>query len=99
MRISEQEAQKIKSLAVALLGASTKVWLFGSRVDDSAKGGDLDLLIKIEESIARPALLSSQLGVSLMRLFKGRKVDIVLEAPNLEHKAIHDIAKIQGVEL
>jgi predicted nucleotidyltransferase len=93
MRISKQEAQQIKAFVVELLGDTAKVWLFGSRADDDKKGGDLDLLIKVEEPIARPAFLSSQLGVPLMRLFKGRKVDIVLEAPNLEIKPIHGIEK------
>lgn len=73
MRISEQDAQKIKAVAQETTGEKTRVWLFGSRVDDNAKGGDIDLLIKLEE-VKRPALLASQIAVRLMRMLKGRSL-------------------------
>jgi predicted nucleotidyltransferase len=74
MRISEQDSQKIKAVAQETTGEKTRVWLFGSRVDDNAKGGDIDLLIKLEEEVKRPALLASQIAVRLMRMLKGRSL-------------------------
>lgn len=44
MRISGRERQIIKA-AVAELDADAKVYLYGSRADDSLRGGDIDLLV------------------------------------------------------
>lgn len=48
MRLSETEKQVIKQAAVRL-DANARVYLFGSRVNDAATGGDIDLLIDSEQ--------------------------------------------------
>jgi len=45
MRLSTDQIQAIRQAATAAFGQGTAVWLFGSRVDDAKKGGDIDLLI------------------------------------------------------
>lgn len=42
MRLTEQQAQAIHTLAIQLAGEQSRVWLFGSRLDDEARGGDLN---------------------------------------------------------
>ena len=44
MRLTEIEVNIIKQL-VSVFDDCAKVYLYGSRVDDSLKGGDIDLLI------------------------------------------------------
>jgi len=44
MRISKQELQYIKEL-VLKESTTAKTYLFGSRLDDSKNGGDIDILI------------------------------------------------------
>ena len=46
MRLTPAQIDTIKSTAQALLGEDVQVTLFGSRVDDSAKGGDVDLYVE-----------------------------------------------------
>ena len=46
MRITEQEKKAIID-AVKSVDMNDQVWLFGSRVDDSKKGGDIDILTAI----------------------------------------------------
>jgi len=99
MRISKQDALFIKNSIVDQTNAEVKVWLFGSRVNDEEKGGDIDLLVKLDVVVERPAMLSSGIAVKIMRRMHGRKVDVVLEAPNLDSKPIHTIAKQTGIEL
>lgn len=45
MRLTTQEIEAIKQSAHTVFGAAVKVCLFGSRVDDAKKGGDIDLYI------------------------------------------------------
>ena len=45
MRLSDRERNAIVS-AVHSYDAQAQVFLFGSRVDDAKKGGDIDLLIR-----------------------------------------------------
>jgi len=45
MRLSVSSDQ-IKAVLQQHFGAETRVWLFGLRVDDHARGGDIDLYIE-----------------------------------------------------
>jgi len=44
LRLSEKEIKIIKDVITKFLNES-KIYLFGSRLDDSKKGGDIDLFI------------------------------------------------------
>ena len=44
MRLSRSEIDVLKS-KLSSLSSNAKLYLFGSRVDDTRKGGDIDLLI------------------------------------------------------
>ena len=99
MRISTQQQQIIKQVVHQLTQENTQITLFGSRVDDSKRGGDIDLLLTLPNNIEHPAQLSAKISVQLMRAFQGRKVDILLAAPNLKEYPIHHIARQQGIHL
>ena len=45
MRLTEKERQVIKETIYKYFGENLKIFLFGSRVDDSKKGGDIDLYV------------------------------------------------------
>ena len=48
MRLTEFEIDAIKQSAREIFGSDVQVFLFGSRVDDLKKGGDIDLYIKTD---------------------------------------------------
>ncbi len=56
MRLTEQEKQSICEAFLRHFGKNDHLWLFGSRVDDSKKGGDIDFYIETEEKNSRVAL-------------------------------------------
>jgi len=99
MRLTPAQIDTIKSTAQAVLGEGAQVTLFGSRVDDAAKGGDVDLMIEVSQPLAEPALMSSRIASRVSRAMHGRRVDVLLKAPNLMEQAIHRIATQQGVVL
>lgn len=65
MRISPAQQQSIHSIVNDLCGSTAKVKLFGSRLDDDAKGGDIDLLVELNEAVDKPADLSAKLSVKI----------------------------------
>ncbi|HET9114363.1 MAG TPA: nucleotidyltransferase domain-containing protein [Burkholderiales bacterium] len=99
MRISQDQQTAIRSAGVEMFGAQVGVWLFGSRVDDSLRGGDIDILLDIPEHVDNPALLAAQFAAKVTRLMSGRKVDVVLFAPNLARLPIHEVAFREGIKL
>lgn len=99
VRITGKQRTDILKLISELAGAEASVTLFGSRVDDDKKGGDLDLLVECEQAVVNPAWLAATLSAKLSRLMAGRRVDVVLGAPNLKHLPIHEAAKANGVRL
>jgi uncharacterized protein len=99
MRLTPAQIDTIKSTAQAVLGAGAQVTLFGSRVDDDKKGGDVDLMVEVDQAVAEPALMAARVASRIERAMDGRKVDVLLKAPNLLELPIHRIAEQEGVRL
>ena len=99
MRLSQPEIQAIRDVTRELVGEDADVRLFGSRTDDSSFGGDVDLLIECRDDIARPAWLAALISARLSRYMEGRRVDVILSAPNLKDLEIHAVARKCGVLL
>jgi len=99
MRLTPAQIDTIKSTTQAVLGEGAQVTLFGSRVDDQAKGGDVDLMIEVRQTLQEPALIAARIASQISRAMHGRKVDVLLKAPNLLEQPIHRIAQQQGVAL
>ncbi len=75
MRITEKEVNLLKD-NLKLMDALSQLYLFGSRVDDSKKGGDIDLLVK-SEKLNRADI--RKLRIDFCRHFGEQKIDIVLD--------------------
>ena len=99
MRLTDVQRQTIRQIVADELGPNASVRLFGSRLDDNARGGDIDLHVELSEPVAHPAQLSARLSVRIMRAMYGRKVDVLVSAPNLSEQAIHRLAREQGARL
>ena len=46
MRLSPKQITAVKQTAAEVFGPEADIWLFGSRVDDERRGGDIDLLVE-----------------------------------------------------
>jgi len=99
MRLTAEQVNAIRRIASEEAGADSVVRLFGSRLDDTARGGDIDLLLEIPYPVDNPALFSARIAARLMRALGGRHVDVLLAAPNLDTFPIHRVAIAEGVRL
>lgn len=99
MRLKPDQVERIRAIVAEQAGIDAIVRLFGSRVDDAARGGDVDLLVELPRPVEDPALLSARIAGRVSRVMDDRRVDVVLAAPNLMPLAIHDVARRDGVPL
>lgn len=99
MRLNPQQIAHIRQSVRDLVGTDARVWLFGSRVHDEARGGDVDLLLELDSFVPEPAALASRVATRVSRGMHGRKIDVLLSAPNLAKLPIHTLALAEGVQL
>lgn len=76
MRLNQSEVDAIRT-TVGSLDANASVYLFGSRVDDSKRGGDIDLLV-MSDRLTREH--KRVIRTRLYELLGEQKIDIVLAA-------------------
>ncbi|WP_219999945.1 hypothetical protein [Halomonas sp. LBP4] len=65
MRLTDTQRQTIQHIVTDELGPGATVRLFGSRRDDSARGGDI--VVELDAPVEHPAQLSARLSVRIMR--------------------------------
>jgi len=99
MRLNPAQIEMIRNTAQLVFRDIVRITLFGSRVDDHAKGGDVDLMVEVVGIVDEPALMGARVASRVSRSMNGRKVDVILKAPNLKNQPIHEIATRTGVIL
>lgn len=76
MRLSSVHQAIIKAETLNVFGVNASVFLFGSRMDDSKKGGDIDLFIRTDD---KDELFEKKLRflAKLKRQIGEQKIDVV----------------------
>ena len=101
MRLSIQQRDIIKQAAQSCFGPEVVVRLFGSRLDDHRKGGDIDLLI--ETQLTDPNKIVAAHHQFMARIYTQlgeQKVDVLIDYPNSTHQPpIFQIARTEGAVL
>lgn len=77
MRLTAEEVAAIKIAAREAFGDGVVVRLFGSRTDDSLRGGDIDLHIETDR-LEREWLAKGDFREALFRHIEPQKVDVII---------------------
>lgn len=74
MRLTSQQVHLILDTVRACFGADARVSVYGSRLDEAARGGDIDLLVET----ARPPTFRQRVdAVTALERALGRPVDLL----------------------
>ncbi len=96
MRLAEEEQLLIKRIITNAFGDDASIWLFGSRVDDSKRGGDVDLFVvpaQNESLFEKRITCLGRLEAALPY-----PVDLIVNEPGRD-LPVYRIAQTQGVRL
>ena len=96
MRLSHPEQQALHDASLRWFGVAPR--LFGSRVDDAGRGGDIDLYIETDLAAQDAFERETRMAAELYRVLGDRKVDIVVNTGRLD-LPIYRVARAQGVWL
>lgn len=99
MRINDREVEIIKENTQRIFGSQCRVFLFGSRTDDSQRGGDIDLYIETRLDVQEALTKRQKLILDLKDALGDQKIDIVVKARGSADKYVYKVAKSTGVEL
>lgn len=96
MRLENFEIEKIKSTTLKIFGKDAHVTLFGSRVDDLSKGGDIDLYI---QSSIKSNIMESKINflIDLKSAIGDQKIDVILAKDS--SRLIEQEALTKGIKL
>ena len=101
MRLNKQESQILTQAARDCFGPGALVRLFGSRLDDAKRGGDIDLLIETKLTDADQIARAHTRFLSYVYTRLGeQKIDLLIDFPTRQQQTpIYEIARAQGVLL
>ena len=94
MRIKPEQARLIFHCIHHPLGDGARVWLFGSRVNDDKRGGDIDLYV---ETTSHPLMNELRCKYALEDALD-TPIDLIVRAPG-DASPIGIIAKTEGIAL
>lgn len=95
MRLNSKEITSIRHI-LGELDPLGQVYLFGSRVDDSRKGGDIDIFLNASRIIELKTQLTIQYRLTTAC---NTHVDLLVKNPNQSMQPIHEIALETGIKL
>lgn len=100
MRISPNEQAIISQTLRRYFGDKSNIWLFGSRVIDSARGGDIDLYVEPTIVDVVDVVEAKLMALRDLHLAMGdQKIDLVINRAGSPSQTIYQIARQQGVRL
>lgn len=99
MRLTDRQRQVIREATRETFGPEAVVRLFGSRLDDDRRGGDIDLLVEVPAPVEDAGLVAARMSAKIQMRLGERKIDILFAWPGGPQSPVHRVALRQGVAL
>ena len=99
MRLSQKTQKIIRDTVQEAFGVEATVKLFGSRINDDARGGDIDLLVELPSITAELERKTMQLVAKLQLRIGDQPIDVLVPDPSTPRKPIHEQAASTGIKL
>ncbi|VFM97834.1 MAG: Nucleotidyltransferase domain-containing protein [Candidatus Kentron sp. G] len=99
MRLSERQRTVIRDAAAQTFGPQARVRLFGSRLDDDKKGGDIDLLVECPAPVEEPGMAAARMAARIQFRLGERKIDVLYTWPGCHQSPVHRAALGRGIVL
>lgn len=96
MRLTSEEISIIKNIILKYV-PDAKIMLFGSRVDDTKKGGDIDIFVQTEQNITLKEQIKILAKIEILGV--ERRVDLIFKTPNSKEQSIFDTITKSGILL
>jgi predicted nucleotidyltransferase len=96
MRLQHSQIDSITSIVTRYAGNGCRIFLFGSRINDSARGGDVDLFVESPNAIPRIQQARLKMEIELaIRL----PVDLIVKSAKSMKTPFEKIIRSQAIQL
>ena len=99
MRLSKNQIEVIRRSVREIFGVEADVKLFGSRANDDARGGDIDLLVEMPTIVVEPERKTLQLVARLQLRLGDQPIDVLVLDPSTPRQPIYEQAIRTGIKL
>ncbi|MCL7931565.1 nucleotidyltransferase domain-containing protein [Halomonas llamarensis] len=100
MRLTPEQVAVIEYTLRHYFGKQSEICVFGSRVDDHARGGDIDLYIEPEKTGAAEVFDAKiEALVALKQVLGDQRIDLVINRGCGEMLPIYTHAKATGIKI
>ena len=99
MRLTPETRRVIKESVLDVFGANATVRVFGSRTNDEARGGDIDLLVECSEPVKDKLRKTLALTAKLQSRLGDQRIDVIVTDPQTKPQSVHEVARGTGVPL
>ncbi|MBN4077076.1 nucleotidyltransferase domain-containing protein [Mariprofundus ferrooxydans] len=94
MRLNKNEIEAIVNAVSNRFSPDARIYLFGSRINDAAKGGDIDLLVDLPAQDGDMVRHSCQAIADIQMAIGEQKIDLIVRHPDSTDRAIfHEALK------
>ena len=98
MRLTSEEVAAIKAAAAEAFGPDAVVRLFGSRLRDDLRGGDIDLHFEVAEG-QQDYRHAGKFKWALFQQMEERSIDLVFHVRGGPMRRIDSVAMSEGIRL
>ena len=99
MRLDAHSQAVIREAVEDIFGPDAVVYVFGSRIDDAARGGDIDLLVTVPAPLDDVRRRALTLTARLQMRLGDQPIDVLVVDPQTELGPVHSEALRTGVPL